>query len=151
LTDTVEEEKSQEEKAAEILETFELFDNWEDRYQVLIDLGRKLPPMDNAEKTDYAKVPGCQSNVWLVAHTKRTNSGKVVEFSADSDAAITKGLVSILWHLFSGQPPEKIIDFDIDEYLEKLGLISHLSMNRRNGLAGMVIRIKGLAATALGS
>ena len=94
--------ETQEEKAAEIAEMFELFDNWEDRYQVLIDLGRKLPPMDPAEKNDQTRVTGCMSNVWMAAHVKDTPGGRVVEFSADSDAAITKGLVSILWYVFSG-------------------------------------------------
>ena len=140
---------TQEERAAEIAETFELFDNWEDRYQVLIDLGKKLPPMDPAEKNETTRVSGCQSNVWLSARVTRTENGPVVEFSADSDAAITRGLVAILWFVFSGQPPQKIIDFDIDEYLEKLGLIAHLSMNRRNGLFSMVLRVKALAAGAL--
>lgn len=138
---------SQEEHAAEIEETFALFDNWEDRYQVLIDFGKKLPPMKSEDKTEISRVPGCQSNVWLVADVKDTDSGPVVVFSADSDASITRGLVAILWYVFSGQPVEKILTFDIDEFLDRLGLIAHLSMNRRNGLFSMVLRIKALAAS----
>jgi cysteine desulfuration protein SufE len=142
---------TQAEKAAEIEEMFELFDNWEDRYQVLIDLGRKLPPMDLAEKNDNTRVTGCMSNVWMVAHVMQTPSGPVVEFCADSDAAITKGLVSILWYVFNGQPAKNILEFDIDEYLDRLGLIAHLSMNRRNGLFSMVLRVKALAASIQGA
>jgi len=138
---------TQEERAEEIEQAFELFDNWEDRYQVLIDLGKKLPPMDPSEKNDTSRVSGCQSNVWMVAHVKDTVAGPIVEFSADSDASITKGLVAILWYVFSGQPAEKILSFDIDEFLDRLGLMSHLSMNRRNGLFSMVLRVKALAAS----
>ncbi len=140
---------TQKQKADEIAETFDLFDNWEDRYQVLIDLGKDLPPMDPTDKNDKTRVTGCQSNVWMVAVVKETPHGAVVEFSADSDAMITKGLVSILWTVFSGQPAERILEFDIDEYLDRLGLISHLSMNRRNGLFSMVLRVKALAASAI--
>lgn len=141
------ESTSQEEKAAEISEMFELFDNWEDKYQLLIDLGRKLPTMDPADKTDQTRITGCQSNVWMVARVVDSPHGQVVEFSADSDAAITKGLVSILWYVFNRQPADKVLDFDIDEYLDHLGLIAHLSMNRRNGLFSMVLRVKALAAS----
>jgi cysteine desulfuration protein SufE len=140
--------RSQAEKAAEIEEAFALFDNWEDRYQVLIDLGKMLPPMDPADKCDSNRVSGCQSNVWMVATLQESTSGPVVVFSADSDASITRGLVSILWQVFSGQPVSDILEFDIDEFLDRLGLMSHLSMNRRNGLFSMVLRVKALAASA---
>ena len=140
--------RSQAEKAADIEEAFSLFDNWEDRYQVLIDLGKMLPPMNASDKCDSNRVSGCQSNVWMVATLQDSPSGPVVVFSADSDASITRGLVSILWQVFSGQPVSDILEFDIDEFLDRLGLMSHLSMNRRNGLFSMVLRVKALAASA---
>jgi cysteine desulfuration protein SufE len=138
--------QTQAQQAAEIESMFELFDDWEDKYQVLIDLGKDLPRMDPADKNEETRVIGCQSNVWVVARVKQTRQGPVVEFSADSDAAITKGLVSILWRLFSGQPAQNILTFDIEAFIERLGLSSHLSMQRRNGLSGMVRRVKTLAS-----
>lgn len=139
MTDT------QQEQATQIEEAFSLFDDWEDRYQILIDLGRKLPPMPAEEKTEDNRVRGCQSNVWMAAHVENEGDSRVIRFDADSDAAITKGLVAILWHLYSGQPVERILAFDIDGYLERLGLNQHLSMTRRNGLYSMVQRVKALA------
>jgi len=142
------EARTQAQKAAEIEEMFELFEDWSDKYQVLIDLGKDLPPMNPADKNEETRVIGCQSNVWVEAHVAQTDIGPVVEFSADSDAAITKGLVSILWRVFSGQPAKNILLFDIDDFIDRLGLGAHLSMQRRNGLSGMVRRIKALAAAA---
>ncbi len=130
------------------MDQIELFDDWESKYEVLIDLGRDLPPMDAADKNEETRVRGCQSNVWVIAHIRQTAQGPVVDISADSDAAITKGLVSILWHIFSGQTAEKILAFDIESYIEGLGLSAHLSTQRRNGLSGMVKRVKSLAAVA---
>jgi cysteine desulfuration protein SufE len=140
--------RSQAKIADEIEGMFELFEDWSDKYQVLIDLGKDLPPMDPADKNDDTRVIGCQSNVWVVARLKQTDDGPVVEFSADSDAAITRGLVSILWRVYSGQPAKNILMFDIDDFIDRLGLGGHLSMQRRNGLSGMVRRIKSLAAVA---
>ena len=144
------ETKTQAQKAGEIEEMFELFDEWDDKYQVLIDLGKDLPPMDHSDKNEETRVLGCQSNVWVVAAVKQTAHGPVIEFSADSDAAITKGLVSILWRVFSGESPDRVLSFDIDSFIERLGLSAHLSMQRRNGLSGMVKRVKTLAAAAGG-
>jgi sulfur transfer protein SufE len=137
-------EETQQAKAEEVREAFAMFDDWADRYQFLMDLGKKLPPMDAADKTEETRVKGCQSNVWLVANPiPRTDR---VEFVADSDSAIVKGLVAILWRVYSGQPAHKILSFDIEKLLADLELDQHLTMNRRNGLVGMVQRIKALAS-----
>ncbi len=135
--------QTQEEKADELIEAFEMFDNWEDRYDYLIDLGKKLPPVKPDERISENRVKGCQSNVWLVA---RKTGEQTVEFSADSDAMITKGLVSLLWLIYSGEKIEKILSYDIEALLSKLGLDQHLSLTRKNGLSGMVKRVKSLAA-----
>ena len=134
--------QTQDEKAEELIEAFELLDNWEDRYDYLIDLGKQLPPIDPAEKIDRNRVEGCQSNVWVSA--KKTSQG-TIEFTADSDAMITKGLVSLLWLVYSGETKERVLSFDINGLLAKLGLDQHLSITRKNGLSGMVKRIQSLA------
>ena len=129
-----------------LVEAFEMFDNDGDRYEFLIDLGRKVPPLDAAYKTDENKVHGCQSNVWVVPKVREEEGQKVIDLLADSDAQITKGVVAVLQRVYSGQPPEEILSFDIDDFLERVRLNSMLSMGRRNGLYGMVQRIKTLAA-----
>jgi sulfur transfer protein SufE len=137
-------EATQEERAEEVRDAFATFDDWADRYQFLMDLGKKLPTMEPGDKTEENRVKGCQSNVWLVA--ERIPGTDRVEFVADSDSAIVKGLVAILWRVYSGQPATEILTYDIEKLLADLELDQHLTMNRRNGLVGMVERIKALAA-----
>ena len=136
---------SQQEQAQLLVDTFRMLGDWEERYRFLIDLGRRMPVMDERDKTDENKVEGCLSNVWMVAGARRDNGRSVVEFSADSDAAIVKGLVAMLRRIYSGQTPEAIMSFDIDALFNRLELGQHLSMGRRNGLSEMVRRIKVLA------
>ena len=133
---------TQNERASELTEAFEMFDAWEDRYRFLIDMGRDLPVFPASEKTDANIVHGCQSQVWMIADSE---DNQHIEFLADSDSTIVKGLIAILRSVYSGYTPREIIDFDVQGLLEKLGLDQHLSMGRRNGLAGMVTRIKTLA------
>jgi cysteine desulfuration protein SufE len=133
------------EQADELVETFNMFDEWEDRYRFLIDLGRELPPLPEEERTDENKVHGCQSNVWLIADAREENGQTVIEFLADSDAHIVRGLIAILRRVYSGRSADEILSFDIEELMHNLGLDQHLSTGRRNGLAGMVARIKNLA------
>jgi cysteine desulfuration protein SufE len=123
---------------------FEAFDDWDDRYRLLIDLGRALPPMPDALKTDATKVRGCASQVWL--HT-RQDAG-TLRFSADSDAAIVKGLVALVLLLADGRTPADIDTAEIRARLDGLGLARHLSSNRTQGLASMVARIGELARGA---
>ena len=137
---------TQQEQAAELIETFSMFEEWEDRYRFLIDLGRELPPFADSDKTDANKVHGCQSNVWLVAHAGQNESGTpVIDFIADSDAHIVRGLIAVLRRLYAGREAGEILTFDIEGFLKQLGLDQHLSLGRRNGLAGMVARVKQLA------
>jgi len=133
-----------DEAAAELVETFEMFEDWKDKYAVLIEMGEKLLPMDPAMKTEVTKVHGCQSVVHMFGR-KRPGTQDSVDFLADSDADIVRGLIAILEKLFAGQSAHAILAFDIEGFFKKLGLDQHLSMGRRNGLAGMVSRLKAHA------
>ncbi len=124
---------------------FEAFDDWDDRYRLLIDLGRALPPMPDALKTDATKVRGCASQVWLHPRLE----GGTLTFSADSDAAIVKGLVALVLLLANGRKPADIDVAEIRARLDALGLSRHLSSNRTQGLASMVARIGELARGAV--
>lgn len=140
---------AQQENAADIVEAFEMFDSWDDRYSFLIDLGRKLPPMPADEKNEETRVQGCQSSVWMMPHPRPESEGagghRVIDFLADSDASIVKGLIAILMRVYSGQTANDILSFDIDGLIQRLELQQHLSMNRGNGLQAMIKRIKLLA------
>jgi cysteine desulfurase/selenocysteine lyase len=134
--------------ADELAEDFDLFDDWGDRYQYLIELGTKLPPLPDEFRTECNRVRGCQSTVFLTAR-KRPGSIDVVEFLADSDADIVRGLIALLERVFSGQKACDVVAFDVEGFFTRLGLNSHLSMGRRNGLAAMVQRIRSFAADLL--
>lgn len=125
----------------ELADNFALFDDWEGRYRYLIDLGRKLPPMDEALKTPETLVQGCTSQVWMVADT----SAGMFHLIADSDAHIVRGLITLLVAAYEGQPVAKIPSIDIENIFKSIGLEEHLSPNRRNGFYAMVERIKTLA------
>ncbi len=125
------------ESAQKIVEEFSLFDDWMDKYNYLIDMGKTLPLIDEKYKTDQYLISGCQSRVWLFAEMK---DGRVV-FKADSDAVITKGIVNLLIRVFSNQPPEEIIDADLG-FIDLIGLKEHLSPTRSNGLMSMIKQIK---------
>lgn len=127
----------------EIIDEFAMFDQWDDKYQYIIDLGKSLPPMDEQYKTDDRLIKGCQSRVWLYSELKDGN----VVFHADSDAIITKGLVALMVRVLSGQAPKAIVDAPVD-FIEKIGLKDHLSPTRSNGLLSMVKQMK-LDALAL--
>jgi cysteine desulfuration protein SufE len=118
---------------------FELLGDWEERYRYVIELGRELIPLADAERSDSNKVRGCASQVWLI--TERGRDGQLA-FRGDSDAHIVRGLIAILIRLYSGRPAEEILEFDAKSAFEKLGLSGALSTNRSNGLASMVARIR---------
>ncbi len=124
---------------------FEALDDWDDRYRLLIDLGRALPPMPDALKTEATKVRGCASQVWL--HSA-SGSDTRLHFAADSDAAIVKGLVALVLMLADNRPASDIDTGEIRARLDGLGLARHLSSNRTQGLASMVARIGALAQAA---
>ena len=134
----------------ELADTFELLGDWEERYRYLIELGRKLPPMPDAEHDEAHKVRGCMSQVWL-AHTRQDGPPVQLEFRGDSDAHIVKGLIALLLGLTSGRTPKEILELDLAAAFARLGLEQHISMNRRNGFYSMVERIKGMAAAELAS
>ena len=129
----------------DIVETIGFFDDWEDRYRYIIDLGKELPAMPEAHKREELLVRGCQSQVWL---DWRDRDGRVF-FEVDSDALIVRGLIAIILAAFDGQTPRAILDFDIDGYFEKLDLLKHLSPTRGNGLRAMVQRVRDVAAANL--
>ena len=126
---------------------FELLGDWEERYRHVIDLGRGLGPLSEAERSDANKVRGCASQVWLV--TERTADGRLA-FRGDSDAHIVRGLIAILLQLYSGRTPADILAFDAKAGIEELGLAGALSTQRSNGLAAMVQRIRRDAEAAAG-
>ncbi|MCK6639500.1 MAG: SufE family protein [Bacteroidia bacterium] len=129
----------------EIVEDFAMFDQWDDKYQYIIDLGKTLAPMNAEWKTDDRLIKGCQSRVWLYTELK---DGKVV-YHADSDAIITKGIVALMVRVLSEHTPKEIVDAPLD-FIEKIGLKEHLSPTRANGLLSMVKQMKldALALTA---
>ena len=132
----------------QLIEDFEILEEWEDRYQEIIDLGRQLPVLPEEYKTEEYRVRGCVSQVWMVPRVGDTKP-PVIEFIADSDAHIVKGLIAILLMIYSGKTPQEIIDVDIQAIFDKLDLVSHLSPSRSNGFQSMVKRIKTIAQGAL--
>ncbi len=130
----------------ELSENFELLDDWEDKYRYLIDLGEKLPPLEEKYKTDDWKVSGCQSQVWLVPEFSETAGERLLSFRGDSDAAIVRGLIAVVLTMFNRQTAARIRDFDAFAALSRLGLQEHLSPSRRNGLTAMIEKIRLYAA-----
>lgn len=129
--------------AEDIIDTLSFFDDWEERYKYLIDLGKELPAMADRLHIDEFIVRGCQSKVWLVDEFKE---GRLY-FQADSDAFIVKGLLCVVLAAFNGKSPQDILSFDVESYFNQLDLIQHLSSTRGNGLKAMVQRIKDKAAS----
>ena len=130
---------------AELIEEFELFDNWLDRYQYLIDLGRKLPDFPAEWKTEENRLHGCQSQVWLKAFTE----GERLKFQAVSDSAIVSGLIALLLRIYSDRTPAEILDTQPD-FVDAIGLHQHLSPTRSNGLRAMINAIRNYAAQCAG-
>lgn len=128
----------------EVIEEFAFFDDWMDRYQYLIDMGRRLPDLSEEEKSEANQIKGCQSQVWFVTERE----GDRLEFRATSDAAIVSGLIALLLRIYSGRKPADILATPPD-FVEALGLGSHLSPTRSNGLDSMLKAIRGFATEAL--
>lgn len=125
----------------ELAEEFALLDNWVDRYQYIIDLGRQLPPFPDAAKTEDSKIRGCQSQVWLITQPR----GDRLDFQAVSDSAIVSGLIAILMRIYSGRPAREILDTP-PGFIKAIGLDQHLSPTRSNGLHAMLRAIREAAA-----
>jgi cysteine desulfuration protein SufE len=129
-----------DEVASELIEDFELFDDWADKYEYIISLGKELPSMNEGDKTEEHIVKGCQSQVWL----KAKQVGDTVVFEADSDAIITKGIIALLVKVFNGQDAKAIVNDNLS-FIDQIGLKEHLSPNRSNGLVSMVQKMKTYA------
>jgi cysteine desulfuration protein SufE len=129
-----------EERATELVEDFELFGDWEDKYEYIISLGKELEPISEAEKVEDNIVKGCQSQVWLVPEFKDDN----LVFKADSDAIITKGIIALLVKVVNNQKAADIARYEFD-FIDEIGLKEHLSPNRSNGLVSMIKKMKTYA------
>ena len=124
---------------SELADEFDLLGDWEERYRYVIELGRDLAPLTDAERSEANKVRGCASQVWLVTEPQADGA---VRFRGDSDAHIVRGLIAVLLRLLSGRRPAEILAFDSNAAFDRLGLAGHLSAQRSNGLASMVARIR---------
>ena len=129
----------------ELIDDFSFFENWEDKYQYLIDLGRNVPKMDEKLKVDKNKLKGCQSVVYF---SNSVNNDGSINFIANSDAAIVQGLIALMLKVYSGRKPQEILDIDI-KFLEQIGLDEHLSPTRKNGLSSLISSIKNVAKLEL--
>lgn len=121
----------------EIIDEFSMFDDWMQRYEYMIELGKSLELIDEKYKTDDYTIKGCQSKVWVFAELK----DQFIQFTADSDAIITKGIIALLLRVFSGQKPQDILDAEL-YFIDQIGLNEHLSPTRANGLLSMIKQIK---------
>ena len=133
------------EQIAELIDDFSFFENWEDKYQYLIDLGRNVPKMDEKLKVDENKLKGCQSVVYF---SNSLNNDGSINFMANSDAAIVQGLIALMLRVYSGRQPQEILDIDTN-FLKKIGLDEHLSPTRKNGLSSLISSIKNAAKLKL--
>jgi cysteine desulfuration protein SufE len=140
INESMGETKKIEDIEAEIKEEFSLFDSWEDKYEYIIDLGKKLSPLEQKYKVDENRVRGCQSTVWLVADYK---DGRIF-YKAESDAVIVKGLISMLIRVLSGQKADDIINAKLN-FIHEIGMTTHLAQTRSNGLLAMVKQMKNFA------
>lgn len=129
-----------------LMDAFELLTDWQERYDYISELGAKLPPMPEAEKTDETRVHGCISKVWITGQAR--GDPLVMEYRADGEGPIIRGLVALLVMLFQGRTREEVLDLDAEGVIEKLGLDENLSPNRHIGMYAMVEKIKGIARTA---
>ena len=132
--------RSIKERQEEITEEFSLFDNWEEKYEYIIDLGKKLGPLDDKYKVPENIIKGCQSTVWLTSEFK---DGKIF-YKADSDAVIVKGLISMLIKVLSDNTPDEILNAKLD-FINEIGMMTHLAQTRSNGLLSMIKQIKNYA------
>ena len=132
----------------ELAETFDFLDDWEDRYRHVIDMGKAMPPMEEALKVPATRVEGCASQVWIQPVIDGTGPQARFDFQGDSDAMIVRGLIAVLHALYAGRPVSEVATIDAQAQLARLGLDEHLSSQRSNGLRAMVGRIRAIATEA---
>ncbi|MEM1265945.1 MAG: SufE family protein [Pseudomonadota bacterium] len=135
----------------EIVDTFDFLEDWEDRYRHVIELGKEMPPLRDAEKTAATKVDGCASQVWLVPVLDGQGADALISFRGDSDALIVKGLIAVLRALYDGQSADEILATDAIAEMGRIGLDQHLSSQRSNGLRAMIARVRAIAEQAKGA
>ena len=128
-----------------LIDDFSFLDGWEDRYRYLIELGNKLPHFSDAQKREEWKISGCQSQVWIIPHFEKNT----IRFEGDSDAIIVRGIIAVVFEIFKDKSAQEILDIDVEEIFDKLGLREHITPNRRNGMLSMVDKIKYYAEQAL--
>ena len=133
----------------DITENFAVLDEWDDRYRYVVELGRMLAPFPEAARTEANKVQGCASQVWLATDIANSAGGPILRFQGDSDAHIVRGLIAILFAIYSGKPAQDILSLDALDLFDRLGLRTHLTPQRSNGLKSMVGRIREEARNAL--
>lgn len=139
------------EEFQEIVETFEFLDDWEDRYRHVIELGKEMPPLDEAFRVAATKVDGCASQVWIVPKIDGQGPDAIFQFQGESDAMIVRGLIAILLALFNNVRLQDVVDTDAAAAFAQLGLDQHLSAQRSNGLRAMIVRIQSLAQQNIAS
>lgn len=132
-----------------IAQDFELLDDWEDRIQHTIELGRRMPPLAEADRTDENRVSGCASQVWLASRKVEGPNGPAMQYRGDSDALIVRGLVALALAFYSGRSPQAVVAADAMEFFKRIGLADHLTQQRANGLRAMIARIRAEAAAAI--
>ena len=130
----------------ELIDNFSFFDGWEDKYKYLIELGNKLPHLSDDKKTAEWKVPGCQSQVWIIPHYEAQH----IYFEGDSDAIIVRGIIAVVFIIFQDKSAQEILSIDVEEIFDKLGLRDNITQNRRSGMLSMVDKIRYYAAQSLG-
>ena len=130
----------------ELIDNFLFLENWEDKYRYLIELGNQLPHLSEDEKQEQWKVPGCQSQVWIIPHF----DNQKIYFSGDSDAIIVRGIIAVVLEIFKDKSAQEILDIDVEEIFDKMGLQEHITQNRRSGMLSMVDKIKYYTAQTLG-
>lgn len=121
-----------------LIENFSFLDDWEDRYKYLIELGNALPKFTDDKKNEKWKVPGCQSQVWIIPHFSENS----VSFEADSDAIIVRGIIAVVLEIFKDKTVQEILDIDVEKIFDRMGLREHITPNRRSGMLSMVDKIK---------
>ncbi|MEN3930420.1 SufE family protein [Microvirga sp. W0021] len=136
-------------KIEEIIENFQLIDDWEERYRYLIELGQALPELPESDRTSENKVLGCASQVWLLHHWQQDGDKKTLKLQGDSDAHIVRGLVAVMIALYSNKTPAEVLEIDPIQILSEIGLEQHLTPQRSNGLRSMVERIQNNARAAI--
>lgn len=130
----------------ELFETFEDLEEWDERYDFIIDLGRELPPLATDLQTEDNIVKGCMSTVWMITDVESAGDSEELKIQADSDSIIVKGLIVLLLAFYNGKSPQEVASADVESYLSSLGLNQHLSPQRRNGLFSMVKRLRSIGA-----